>query len=87
MSGKPNTSRTPAIVDPTRIRCELSRMARKWGWTVKDFTAYCLRMGVNRALSLERYGKPAPKKVGKRSAKRAKIAKSSANGIATASAT
>lgn len=93
MSGKKGTTRTATMKDSKALRKNIARMAHKWGWSVKEFEEYLLRMGVNRVMALERYtpgGKKRAKKAPKRKAarkaspRRAKVAKTTNHAAAPA---
>lgn len=70
MSGKKGTTRTATLKETAALKKNLARMAKKWGWSIKEFEAYCLRMGVNRVMALERYTPGGAKKASKKKAAR-----------------
>ena len=70
MSGKKGVTRKATVKDPAKLKSDLARMAKKYGWSVSEFSAYCLRMGVNRCLALERYKPAAVKKTKPRKAQK-----------------
>lgn len=79
MAGKKGATRTKTIKDMGKVKKEAARLAKKYGWTTKEFLEYSLRMGVNRCLALERAEKSGGGKAKpSRKAKKSKSRKASA---------
>ena len=49
--------KSKTIKDMAEVRSQMEKLAKKYGWQPREFADYVMRVGLNRCMALERYGK------------------------------